>query len=567
MSLKDITNITDVSCATKGVTKRKRLSDGSFKQYHYAKIRKNFELAFSNDSEKLQFETKLELFKKKNGLISVKDVFDHILSDTTSENCVSKKESNFSDLLGNAKHGNFICENNQILELVQKVSQHQKKCHQDLAPSSINHSGHVAEIKWGCIDGHILKWESSSALGKQYTINYRVMLAYLCSGMNQVEYERFSDFLETGILTDHFRIQSSFTFSAIINVLADESVHYALLDEIQMSKEKGDNGISIMTDARHQCRKNSFHTDHVALGQYTHKVINIQHINKEEDRCTQRHETIGCEKMYEDFQRQGVAVNIHAHDRNLSVNKSIKAKENVKNCNERWHAAKPVTQGIKKISSGANKNRGRTWHPELADKGARLRNHIYYAIDNCGGDGNILRQLIDRCLLHFQNNHNDCTIDSPCRQQYYVPEFTVIRDPVAVRLLTDFLHSLTLYKNANDYALCKDTFYVESFNNTCLVYLNKKIHYKNQTYTMRRNLVVLSWNEHVDRPYTSRWNRQQVHHNRRELGKKAYKKKTFNFVTDIWIMLIRIIEGDENVPQLNEQNPNEAADHYEEDND
>lgn len=120
MSLKDITNITDVSCATKGVTKRKRLSDGSFKQYHYAKIRKNFELAFSNDSEKLQFETKLELFKKKNGLISVKDA---------SENCVSKKESNFSDLLGNAKHGNFICENNQILELVQKVSQHQKKCH------------------------------------------------------------------------------------------------------------------------------------------------------------------------------------------------------------------------------------------------------------------------------------------------------------------------------------------------------------------------------------------------------------------------------------------------------
>ena len=83
-----------------------------------------------------------------------------------------------------------------------------------------------------------------------------------------------------------------------------------------------------------------------------------------------------------------------------------------------------------------------------------------------------------------------------------------------------FLHSLTLYKNAADYALCKDTFYVESFNNTCLVYLDKRIHYKTPTYIMRINLAVLSWNEHADRPYTSRWNRLQVQHNRRALGKK-----------------------------------------------
>ena len=120
-----------------------------------------------------------------------------------------------------------------------------------------------------------------------------------------------------------------------------------------------------MTYARNQCRKNSFHTDHVTIGQYTHKVINMQHINKTQDRCTQRHETIGCEQMYNDFQRQGV---------------SVRNKENV---------------------SGAKKNIGRTWHPELADKGSRIRNHMYYAIDNCGGDPLVLRSIIDK----FQNNH------------------------------------------------------------------------------------------------------------------------------------------------------------------
>ena len=84
------------------------------------------------------------------------------------------------------------------------------------------------------------------------------MLAYLSSGMNQIQYDRFSDFTEARILTEHFRVQSAMTFSAVISVLARESVQYALLDEIQLSKEKGQSGISIMTDARHQCRKKQF---------------------------------------------------------------------------------------------------------------------------------------------------------------------------------------------------------------------------------------------------------------------------------------------------------------------
>ena len=53
-----------------------------------------------------------------------------------------------------------------------------------------------------------------------------------------------------------------------------------------------------------------------------------------------------------------------------------------------------MTQGIKAISTGAKKNMGKTWHLLLADKGARLRNHVYYAIDSYKGDGNQLRKLV-----------------------------------------------------------------------------------------------------------------------------------------------------------------------------
>ena len=44
-----------------------------------------------------------------------------------------------------------------------------------------------------------------------------------------------------------------------------------------------------------------FYTSHVALGQHNHKVLNVQNVNKIEERSSQRHEIVGSEKMYEDF--------------------------------------------------------------------------------------------------------------------------------------------------------------------------------------------------------------------------------------------------------------------------
>ncbi len=68
---------------------------------------------------------------------------------------------------------------------------------------------------------------------------------------------------------------------------------------------------------------------------------------------------------------------------------------------------------------------------------------------------------------------------------------------------------------------------------------------------MRMDLAVVSWNEHVDRPYTSRSTLQQAHHSRRNLGKKAYKKKTYNFVHDIWQMLVSVLAGNHHIDGLN----------------
>ena len=61
--------------------------------------------------------------------------------------------------------------------------------------------------------------------------------------------------MDGGTLMEHFKIQTAMTFSVIMSVLARESIQFALLDEKQISQEKGHNRITMMTDARHQCRK------------------------------------------------------------------------------------------------------------------------------------------------------------------------------------------------------------------------------------------------------------------------------------------------------------------------
>ena len=46
--------------------------------------------------------------------------------------------------------------------------------------------------------------------------------------------------------------------------------------------------------------------------------------------------------------------------------------------------------------------------------------------------------------------------------------------------------------------------------------------------------------------------------------KKSYKPKSYGFVSDIWSLLVRVVDGNENIPELDNIQNNDD-DHYEED--
>lgn len=73
--------------------------------------------------------------------------------------------------------------------------------------------------------------------------------------------------------------------------------------------------------------KNAQDTSVVAIGERTHKVLNCAHVTKAaEDPVSQRHETIGTRKIYEDFDNRDISVNVHTHDRNMSINKYVRER-------------------------------------------------------------------------------------------------------------------------------------------------------------------------------------------------------------------------------------------------
>ena len=59
-------------------------------------------------------------------------------------------ESSFDNILSNAVHENFVCENRSLVELVDITHKHGQICDHMLVPVQLTHNGHAAEMKWHC---------------------------------------------------------------------------------------------------------------------------------------------------------------------------------------------------------------------------------------------------------------------------------------------------------------------------------------------------------------------------------------------------------------------------------
>jgi hypothetical protein len=78
-----------------------------------------------------------------------------------------------------------------------------------------------------------------------------MVLAYVCSRISPIQYQKVTDFADIGQPTAHFQNKTISTLSQSVNVLVDESMQGAVFDEKLAAKDRKSTGITIMTDARH----------------------------------------------------------------------------------------------------------------------------------------------------------------------------------------------------------------------------------------------------------------------------------------------------------------------------
>lgn len=73
----------------------------------------------------------------------------------------------------------------------------------------------------------------------------------------------------------------------------------------------------------------------------------------------------------------------------------------------------------------------------------------------------------------------------------------MIENPVAEKLLKGVIVNSIIYKYPDDFKLGRDTYFVESFNNTLNIYQDKRIAFGSEQYKVRVFLRTCHWNENV----------------------------------------------------------------------
>ena len=435
----------------------------------------------------------------------------------------------------------YLTTESSIRNLVQGIQLHQQKCNKAIKIKETQRILHAAKFTFVCEDKHTFKCDSSPYVaGGKYLVNLRMLHALMGSGLRYTQYERFCKAANLGVCGESYYGTVHEQYCVITEDVTKESIKGALEEETALTllETENDNyeGINIMSDARHGTRRNAAQSDIIALGGISHKVVGAETITRDDDPVSQRHELLGSKKLYEHFDACCVNVNIHAHDRNVSLNKLLDSEyPHVTNANDTWHATKGIAKQLKTITKGPKKMHGKTWHSELSDKAASIKTHCYYAMKNCNRQPDILRALLENIVQHYKGDHQNCLAESRCKtDEYYISTKDTITDANAEKILLQAIKGLQVYKNASDYVHCIDTHYVESFNNLALIYHDKRISFGNKEYKRRTNMAILDWNQNVDRDFTSVTQHEDPQKPRKVKGHKNLVPKSLDHLQNLW---------------------------------
>lgn len=406
---------------------------------------------------------------------------------------------------------------------------------------SIIQKGHVVRVLFVCRRCHQQKrtWASSRIFSGHYLINQKVVHSFSCAGVLEAQYTKFCKFALLGHV-GHKYVKQVYERRGYVSLVAKaaETSMQSAVEDVVARPEYATDGEWVIMDARHDSTANAYHTTVPCLSGSTQKIMGISTISRTGHGVAQTRELQCTKTVLPAVIARGVDVREVAHDMQAQVTRFVTTELKLLNSYDTWHGTKNVTKQLKKITQGLVRDRGIKWFTELGDKRKSVKTHLYWAMKNCDGCAEMLRKLIEIIPDHYQGDHSGCHSRSSCHKPHYVPGKEVIEDPNTAAALLKNLKESNIYKHAEAFSRCRDTYWVESFNHQLLIYLPKRIHFSTKVFDMRMSLALLDWNENVNRPYTSQSKVHDLRRPDRHGEMKVHVDKTFHFVDMLWEMYI-----------------------------
>ncbi|CAC5398853.1 unnamed protein product [Mytilus coruscus] len=154
----------------------------------------------------------------------------------------------------------FVTAETSIENLIKRVINHGKVWKSQLHLNSTDIKDHAGVCKLKCEEKHELLWSSSPYMGDKYLCNLRMSHGFYVSGILPNQYSRFCQASNIGTIGEATLNSIFQKYAPVVSQLVKELYETALLEEIAFYEELQE-GIDIVTDARHGTRKNSIYTD------------------------------------------------------------------------------------------------------------------------------------------------------------------------------------------------------------------------------------------------------------------------------------------------------------------
>lgn len=353
--------------------------------------------------------------------------------------------------------------------------------------------GAMLAVQTICENRHIFKWTSQPLSDKRLVGNILMGAALTLSGVLFNQMKTFCSSLKLAFFsrTVYDKIINNYT-APVVKLIWDQH-RQNNINELKM-------GTSIWLAGDGQFDSPGFCAKYC-----TYSVMDVRSSKIIDFKITQKGMVQGdlekkaCELLLQELEKNDECnINVFLTDRHKGIRCYIRTHHpNIEHEFDVWHLSKSLTKRLKTLEK--NHHSAFMWKTSII-------NHLWWSAQTCDGNGTVLVEKFTSVLYHISNIHrwndneqikkceHDPLTDEEIKNKLWIPKnsdsyFALKKIITAKDLLKDLPHAKHFIHTGR----------LESYHNTRLKYMPKRIHLKYEGMYIRSIIAILDHNDNTDK--------------------------------------------------------------------